>query len=82
MSASSSAQVQRSTNVPNEQGGQTHFAIRIEAADSIAVNAQLKFLFAFSAQKTRVKPQNDPTLLYPATSAWHFSYAPTAILKI
>ena len=37
---------------------------------------------SFSAQKSHVKPQNYPTHLESSTSAWHFSYAQTAILDI
>ena len=38
--------------------------------------------FAFSAQKTHVKPQNHLSHSQSTTSAWHFSYTQPAILKI
>ena len=42
----------------------------------------LFFLFAFSAQKSHVKPPNHLTLYQPTTSEWRISSAPTAILDI
>jgi hypothetical protein len=42
----------------------------------------LHLIFAFSAQKTHVKPQNHLTHYQPTTSAWRISYTPTAILDI
>jgi hypothetical protein len=53
-----------------------------EATDFIAVAVTIIFLLPFSAQKSHVKPLN-PLTNYPSTtSAWHFSYTPTAILDI
>jgi hypothetical protein len=40
------------------------------------------FFFTFSAQKTRVKPQNHSTPYQTTTSTWHFSFTPSAILDI
>ena len=54
---------------------------RSEATDSIAVVLAIIFLLPFSAQKSHVKPLNHLTHSQPTTSAWHFSYPPSAIIK-
>jgi hypothetical protein len=53
-----------------------------EAADFIAFILPLHLFFAFSAQKSHVKPQNYLTHYQSTTSTWHFSYVQPAILDI
>jgi hypothetical protein len=53
-----------------------------EAPDFIAFAFALIFLFAFSAQKIHVKPQNHLNHTNETRSGWHFSYTKLAILDI